>query len=153
MKKILGAVLSLMVIVGAGNVYAKLSMGGGAIGTSSKVEDLAKSNKANVASSINKQTAEYDKKAADAEKDGNKELAELYKKCSECCKTIATATESEDKASVATLSKARKDLSDLKKQVSDMEAGTKKPAAAKPAAAAAAKPAAAAAAKPAAAKK
>ena len=137
MKKILVAVLSLMVIVGAGNVYAKLSMGSGnAISSGAKMDDLAKSNKANAANAIKKQADEYDKKAADAEKDGSKDLSELYKKCSECCKTIAAATESEDKASGATISKARKDLSDLKKQVSDMEAAASKPAKTKPAAAA-----------------
>ena len=146
MKNLLSALLSLMVIAGAGNVYAKLSLGGGtAISGGAKVEELAKSNKANVANAIKKQADDYDKKAVEADKAGNKDLAELYKKCSECCKTIAAATESEDKASSATISKAKKDLSDLKKQVSDMEAGAKKPAAAAaPAAAPAAVPAAAA---------
>jgi hypothetical protein len=131
MKKLLSALLSLMVIVGAGNVYAKLSLGGGtAIGSGAKVDELEKTNRTNVANAIKKQADEYDKKAAEAEKAENKDLAELYKKCSECCKTIAAATESDDKASGATISKAKKDLNDLKKQVSDMEGGAKKPAAA-----------------------
>ncbi len=130
MKKLLSTLLSLMFIVGAGNVYAKLTLGGGSnLSTSSKVEDAEKESKTRLANSIKKQADEADQKAAELEKAGNKELSELYKKCSECYKTIATATESTDKSSGSTISKANKDLRDLQKQIRDMEAGVKKPAA------------------------
>jgi len=131
MKKALIALLSLMVVVGANDVFAKLSLTGGtAIGSGSKVDDLAKTNKTNAANSYKKQADDFDKKAADAEKAGTKDLAELYKKCSECCKTIAAGIESDDKTAGATASKARKDLTDLQKQVKDMEAAASNPAAA-----------------------
>jgi phage shock protein A len=128
MKKILSVLLSLTVIAGASDVFAKLSMGGSALSSSSKIEDVAKESKTKIANSIKKQADEYDKKAAEAEKAGSKDLAELYKKCSECYKTIADATESESKTSGATLSKAKKDLNDLQKQIKNMEAGANKPA-------------------------
>ncbi len=133
MKKILSALISLAVIAGASNVYAKLSFSGtgSSLSTSSKVEDVEKESKTKQASTLKKQADEYDKKAADAEKAGNKDLAELCKKCSECYRTIAAATESTDKASSITASKAKKDLSDLEKQIRDMEAGANKPAPAK----------------------
>lgn len=127
------ALLSLTVIFGVGNVFAKLTLSGGSggssIGTSSKVEDVEKANKTKQAANIKKQADEFDKKAANAEKAGNKELAELYKKCAECYKTIATAMESDSKDSA--LANAQKDLRELLKQARAYEIGAKKPAAAK----------------------
>ncbi len=132
MKKALIALLSLMVIAGANDAFAKLTLTGTtAIGSGSKVDDLEKTNRANKANGYKKQADEFDKKAAEAEKAGTKELAELYKKCSECCKTIATAIESEDKTAGTTESKARRDFTDLQKQVKDMEAAASNPAPAK----------------------
>jgi hypothetical protein len=132
MKKMLCALLSLTVIFGVGNVFAKLTLSGSSgsssIGTSSKMEDVEKANKTRQAANIKKQADEFDKKAASAEKAGNKELAELYKKCAECCKTIAAAVESDSKDSA--LANAQKDLRELKKQVREYETGAKKPVAA-----------------------
>lgn len=131
MKKMLCTLLSLTVIFGVGNVYAKLTLSsssGSSIGTSSKVEDVEKANKTRQAANLKKQADDFDKKAANAEKAGNKELAELYKKCAECYKTIAAAVESDSKDN--TLANAQKDLRDLLKQARAYETGAKKPAAA-----------------------
>lgn len=132
MKKMLCALLSLLVVFGAGSVFAKSSSSG-----FKNMDDAIKAQNTERAGKYKKDAEAYDKKASEAEKAGNKELAELYKKCAECCKNIASAIGGENKGGMGTVKKAMSDLSDLKKQARDYETGVKKPAAAGEASAAA----------------